>query len=285
MNRSFSRQEKTPVYKRPLVIILGIVGLIVFIYFIKKVILPSSSSPSSLSSGFDISNGAVVTPERVDPVLYQEPLSWRPRLFKIKKFLSSEECDLLIQMSRNKLSPVAPYDPKKGLSSIASRSVHAGKMAFMKPDATAWLDQRISRLVHMPVEYGEEVIIRKLEKGDRELSHVDYYPIGESPEVDKSIVQFGNRYATLIMFLNDDYSGGEYKFKTRLPAPIGKMIKGDALLYYNTNTKAIPDPETEHEVSPITSGDKWVAVKWIRQKKWRISEDEKRRFEEELKSA
>lgn len=226
-----------------------------------------------------------MTPERVDPVLYQDPLSWRPRLFKIKKFLSSDECDLLIQMSRNRVTPAAPYDPKKGLLSIASRSIHAGKMTVLKPDDTTWLDQRVARLIHMPVEYGEEVVIRKMEKGDRELSHVDYYPIGESPEVDKSIVKFGNRYATLIMFLNDDYTGGDFNFKARLPAPISKMQKGDAFLYYNANTKAIPDPETEHEVSPITSGEKWVAVKWIRQKKWRIPEDEKRRFDEEIKSA
>ncbi|MNF08970.1 hypothetical protein D3C80_2095190 [compost metagenome] len=43
------------------------------------------------------------------------------------------------------------------------------------------------------------------------------------------------------------------------------MNKGDALLYFNTDTNARLDPLTEHEASPIITGTKWIAVKWLRQ--------------------
>lgn len=204
----------------------------------------------------------------IDPSLYQSPISWHPRVFKVKKLLSPEECDNLIQLSANKLTAPDKYNSEGSFESLVFRSIHSGKKAVLKRQDTEWLDKRIAKLLHIPKEYGEDIVVQKLEKGDKELNHVDYYTAGESHQVDKMLSQYGNRLATLIIYLNKDYAGGNVKFKTVPPIVVPNLDKGDALLYYNINTDGSVDPLTEHESDAIEFGEKWIATKWLRQKPW-----------------
>lgn len=65
---------------------------------------------------------------------------------------------------------------------------------------------------------------------------------------------------TAILFLNDDYNGGETAFpKARLAV---KGRTGDLLVFTNLSDDLSIDPLAEHAGMVVRDGEKWVAVQW-----------------------
>lgn len=263
------------------------ISTVVFVLMVKSYLIRSPAAipqenlyhATSTTSGAPTVDEVIKSMGRIDPSIYQQVLSWQPRVFHIRNLLTAQECNRLIQLSASRLSDatVDGYDrlKSKSLQSIASRTIFTGKKTFLRSDETTWLDDRLARLLHLPQVNGEDVVVRQLNVGDGELRHVDYFPPGESAEVDAQVTRYGNRHATLVLYLNDDYTGGEMKFPLATPPlTIPRMKRGDALLYYNVDTNAKLDTLTEHEASKIESGTKWVAVKWFRERKIQFTEDE-----------
>ncbi len=65
------------------------------------------------------------------------------------------------------------------------------------------------------------------------------------------------------MYLNTPEAGGE----TIFPYAHIKVTpcKGDALLFFDCQIDGAVDPLTLHGGAPVTSGEKWLATKWLRQ--------------------
>ncbi|MEO7410034.1 MAG: 2OG-Fe(II) oxygenase, partial [Sphingomicrobium sp.] len=67
---------------------------------------------------------------------------------------------------------------------------------------------------------------------------------------------------TALIWLNDDYDGGETDFPD-----LGVRVKGgvgDLLLFHNVRDDGTPDDRMMHAGLPVTSGVKWMASRWIR---------------------
>ena len=86
----------------------------------------------------------------------------------------------------------------------------------------------------------------------------------EMVDIDEEIEARGQRVATFLTYLSDDYDGGEteftevgFKFKAR---------KGDALIFVNVDVNGAPDPMSMHAGLPPTRGEKWVLSLWLRGK-------------------
>jgi prolyl 4-hydroxylase len=72
------------------------------------------------------------------------------------------------------------------------------------------------------------------------------------------------RILTFLVYLNDDFDGGETEFlSTGLKV---KGRKGDALLFRNADDLGRPDLKSQHAGLPPTTGVKFLASRWIRQK-------------------
>jgi len=74
--------------------------------------------------------------------------------------------------------------------------------------------------------------------------------------------KFGQRIATVLIYLNEDYAGGETAFPK-----LGLNFRGatgDALFFTNVDRSGRADPLTLHAGTPPTSGEKWVLSQWIR---------------------
>ena len=173
----------------------------------------------------------------------------------MKNFVSPAECEQLINLAKSKLAPIH----KEGEELYPKTS---GGMAFYDPSDVEWLDTRISHLTHMSVDHGETLVLVKYAKGDQQASRRDYITPGTSPELDQQIVKHGNRILALFIYLNDDYEGGTLTFKKS--ALSVKVKRGDALLLHTTTPNSELDETEEHSVSQITSGDMYLAMKWIR---------------------
>jgi len=112
----------------------------------------------------------------------------------------------------------------------------------------------------MPLEHQEDLQIVKYTKDDFYKHHYD------TPYKDLPISKFnrlcGPRLATFLIYLNDDFEGGETEFII-----INRTIKpkkGKALLFYNIDINLTLIPESMHRGKIIKKGEKWIANKWIR---------------------
>lgn len=72
----------------------------------------------------------------------------------------------------------------------------------------------------------------------------------------------GQRWITVILYLNEDFYGGETFFPK-----INKLVKpeiGKAVFFLNIRPDSSVIEESYHEGLKVTEGDKWIATKWIR---------------------
>jgi hypothetical protein len=82
------------------------------------------------------------------------------------------------------------------------------------------------------------------------------------PGTAADLARRGQRVATFLIFLNDDFEGGETAFPKAGISHRGRT--GDALFFANITPDGAPDPLTLHAGKPPTSGEKWIFSQWIR---------------------
>jgi prolyl 4-hydroxylase len=100
--------------------------------------------------------------------------------------------------------------------------------------------------------WGEPLTILRYQPGQQYRPHHDAE--GARPEA--------LRHWTALIWLNEDYEGGETDFPD-----IGVRVKGgfgDLLLFHNVTDDGLPDSRMIHAGLPVTKGVKWMASRWIR---------------------
>jgi prolyl 4-hydroxylase len=112
------------------------------------------------------------------------------------------------------------------------------------------INRRLAALSGTTVEQGEALQILRYRRGQQYHPHVDW--LGED----------NARILTALIYLNDDYAGGETAFvKTGLRV---QGRKGDALVFSSTNAAGGFEPLSEHAGLPVLIGTKYLASRWIR---------------------
>jgi prolyl 4-hydroxylase len=78
----------------------------------------------------------------------------------------------------------------------------------------------------------------------------------------QEIERNGQRVATVLIYLNEDFEGGETSFPRLGINHRGKA--GDALIFGNVDGSGAPDERAQHAGCPPTRGEKWVFSQWVR---------------------
>ena len=78
----------------------------------------------------------------------------------------------------------------------------------------------------------------------------------------EEIARHGQRAATVLIYLNDSFEGGETSFPRLGLNHRGKT--GDALVFSNVDGAGMPDDRAQHAGCPPTAGEKWVFSQWVR---------------------
>ena len=86
------------------------------------------------------------------------------------------------------------------------------------------------------------------------------------PHMDAIRAEPNQRILTVLVYLSDDYEGGETQFPRTGLSFRGRT--GDALLFRNADSDGRPDPLTLHAGLPVTRGTKYLASRWIRAEKF-----------------
>lgn len=186
-----------------------------------------------------------------------------PHVLSIPGFLPPAACGWIIQRASERVGPAEVYDPATGLGRReGARTNSACAFDLWSLDLVmVLLRERVIRVTGLPAHGLEPLQVLRYDTGETFDWHVDYLTPGQ-PGLAEDLARKGQRIATLLVYLNADYEGGETAFESTGLKHRG--ARGDALMWANTLPDGRVDTRTRHAGLPPTKGVKWVASQWCR---------------------
>lgn len=206
---------------------------------------------------------AQISVERLLQAPARQLLSDSPRIAAFAGFATEAECRWAIERSRDRLQPAAVFHTRSGgqtLNAVRDNSA----IEFQLPQMDVVLEvlrARISSITRLPVPIFEPTQVLRYAVGEQFRPHHDFLD-PNAPGFAEQLRLYGQRIATVLVYLNDDYTGGETIFPK-----VGIRYRGgtgDALFFTNVDRAGHPDPLTMHAGTPPSTGEKWVISQWIR---------------------
>jgi len=187
-----------------------------------------------------------------------------PVIIRLNGFLSPEECNHVIQISRLLVKPCESIG-------ASNRNLDDDKVKVVKNNSwIMWMKHGeeshptiagfMSRIqdafsLHLPLN-NELMQVHFYEVNQVCEPHQDYYETSNC-----SFKRFGQRTATILFYLNNPLRGGQTNFP-RLGVNIPARI-GDVILFFNCTREGAVDPRTLHSGEPVQEGYKWIGIKVI----------------------
>ena len=190
-------------------------------------------------------------------------LSASPAILAIDAFLPGQICDWLKGRAAALAEPALVYDPRTGEGRRESvRTNNAARFDLGEMDVVlAVVRERIARAAGLPAPGLEWTQVLHYAVGQTFDWHVDWLDPA-LPGHAADLAARGQRIATCLVFLNDDFEGGETAFEAGGLRHRGR--KGDALMWANTRPDGAIDHGTRHAGLPPIAGEKWVLSQWLR---------------------
>jgi prolyl 4-hydroxylase len=183
-------------------------------------------------------------------------LSDDPEVTHFAGLLTPSECSYLMDATGNRFEPSMVYDSSRRLVRDEIRTSDGSTIHWLIEDpAVVALNRRIAAISGQNYENGEALALLRYSPGQEYRPHFDFVKGAEN-----------RRVLTALVYLNEDYEGGETEF-----VQTGLKVKGktgDVILFRNDYTGEGPNPKSEHAGLPITKGTKYLATRWIREARW-----------------
>ena len=176
-----------------------------------------------------------------------------PHIEIVRALLSAAECAYLIERAEPLLKPSFVDDGRTAMGRPDPiRTSHGA--AFVPHDedlVVQAINRRIARATSTEAGNAEALYVMRYTPGQQYRPHVDALP-GLANQ----------REWTAIAYLNDAFEGGATAFpELGLSLRLGP---GDLLVFRNSGPDQAPDLRMRHAGEPVTSGEKWIATRWIR---------------------
>ncbi|KAH6770888.1 hypothetical protein C2S52_015691 [Perilla frutescens var. hirtella] len=204
-----------------------------------------------------------VQPKSIDPSQVVQ-LSWQPRVFLYRGFLSEEECDYLISWFHGKKS----YTMQDGDSLMVDTNNirdDLGISVDADDEIARRIEERIYAWTFLPKQNSKSLSILHFGP-EASKQHYHYFDT-------KSVEQVGEPLlATVILYLSNVSQGGQLLFpqsKSGIWSDCTKSSKifghsrGNAIVFFNLHLNATPDRSSHHARCPVIQGDLWVATKFF----------------------
>jgi len=184
-----------------------------------------------------------------------EILSDAPDVRLFPELFTPAECGYLVELVEPMLKPSVVIDPRTGkeIAHPVRTSSAAGFPFTEENPAIHALNRRLAAASGTDVRAGEPLQVLRYATGEQYHEHSDALP-GVAPSQ--------QRILTFLVYLDEDYEGGETEFPR-----VGLKVRGrpgDGLLFRNASSDGQPDPRAIHAGLPVTRGAKHVASRWIR---------------------
>jgi len=186
-----------------------------------------------------------------------------PRIRTVRGLLAPAVCAWVVAQAGPKLKQAEVHDPETGLTVMgATRTNRVANFALTETSLLNLLVQaRIAAAAGAPIAMMEAFAVLNYRVGEEASEHYDYLDPAV-PAYAGQIAELGQRVATCLLYLNDDYEGGETAFPRLGLSHKGRA--GDALVFLSVDASGAPDPRSLHAGRPPISGEKWVLSQFIR---------------------
>ena len=187
-----------------------------------------------------------------------------PAIALIEGLATPAMCRWLIAKGGGRLAPamVGDYSTGQWIKDPIRTGLAAG-FGLADTDVVLVMTQKRLELASgLKVMQQEAPHVLSYEVGQEYKAHFDFLVPGD-PAFQHILDAMGQRVATCLTWLNDDYEGGETAFLKLDWKHKGKA--GDSMLFLNVRTDdRKPDPMTLHAGTSVTRGRKWLLSQWVR---------------------
>ena len=192
-----------------------------------------------------------------------ELLCESPRIGVVRGFAPVDLCKWLVGAAEGRLQPAGTTDARTGrfTADPARTNRYAQVRLFDYSLPLLFLRHQMASIVEQPTANFEVMNLLSYQPGEEYRPHHDYMdPAAEGFQ--QELAERGQRVATFLVYLNDDFEGGETSFpdvdlKFRGTA-------GDALFFISASPDGTIDTRTRHAGLPPASGTKWLLSQWVR---------------------
>lgn len=187
-----------------------------------------------------------------------------PRVVVFGNLLSDEECEALIQGARPRMQRSLTVATQTGSEELNDSRTSQG-MFYQRgeTEVVRRIEERIAHLVNWPADRGEGLQILQYGPGAEYKPHYDYFNPDE-PGTPTLLKRGGQRVATLVMYLSEPEKGGGTVFPDVFLEVAPK--RGNAVFF--SYERPHPSTRTLHGGSPVIAGEKWIATKWLRERRF-----------------
>jgi prolyl 4-hydroxylase len=190
----------------------------------------------------------------------QQVLTAKLQLYVLDGFMNDQECDRVIEISRQHLRPSTMTTGDRDKDYRTSTTCD---LALLDDPFISRIDEKISRTLGIRLPYSEGIQAQRYEAGQEFKQHTDYFVPG-TEEYDAYAGYRGQRTWTFTVYLNEEMTGGGTRFfaidKTFAPR------KGTAIIWNNLTANGRPNPHTLHAGLPVKTGHKIIITKWFRER-------------------
>ncbi len=185
-----------------------------------------------------------------------QSLSTAPEVTLFPGLLTAAECSYLMQVAEPGYGPSVVNDSAGRQVRDPIRTSDASTFAWLIEDpAIHAINRRLAVASGSAFDQGEALQLLRYRPGQQYRPHYDFVRASDN-----------QRVLTALAYLNDNYQGGETAFvKTGLSV---KGKRGDVLVFRNALPDRSVDPLSEHCGMPVTKGTKYLASRWIRERRW-----------------
>jgi len=183
------------------------------------------------------------------------------KIYEYPNMLSDEQCSEIISLAKPLIRPSTVIG--EGGENVPDKVFRTSHNTFITRDHKVVQDiyDKLSKIIGIDSDHFEQLQVVRYEPGQQYKAHWD--ACWEDHKCGEFMKQGGQRYATFLLYLNDDFTGGETGFPYRNIKV--KPEKGKAALFFNLEK----DNKTKLEKSyhaglPPDTGVKWLCNVWVR---------------------
>lgn len=183
-------------------------------------------------------------------------------IWELYNVLTEDECKSLIESSE-KIGFKATVSYNTSGADKVDPSIRNSKNIVVKDNyntITAKLAEITSKVTGFPISHQEPMQVNKYDEDGLIIPHYDSC-FGEMRDVCiKNNRGAGERIVTFIVYLNDEFKGGQTNFPR-----IGFTVqprRGKAIVFWNTDPNENLLEESRHQGLPVIDGKKYIYTKW-----------------------
>lgn len=178
----------------------------------------------------------------------------------IENFFTEDECDEILQRHTSKLTKA---DTLSGYMPTYRNAKYGWINDIQSDTLVLKYQKKIEELTGISSNHYEYPHVVEYDIGGQYKKHHDFFHPG-TDYYHRCMAEGGQRTHTCILYLNDDFTGGETKFYD-LNLKV-KPKKGSLCYWRNIDESGEINYDSLHAGLPVTSGKKYILISWIRQK-------------------